>query len=207
MLQNFRKNRHISAMETETILKNEASLKSQMSKRNRPNLLFFCLFSCLLFVGTFSAYAQQARPRIAIIHLQDNGSQRNITELMSIMTTDLVNTNRFRVVERARVEQIIQEQRFQTTQMTSAQVARVGQILGVDKIITGEVSRYSVSVRLVDAQSGEIERAFTLNRTDTPRVANHRSVAGRSEVFHTYPFFSKNSYVAERLIRNLLRGR
>ena len=81
---------------------------------------------------------------------------------MSIMTNELVNTNKYRVIERLRVEQIIQEQKFQATQMTSVQIARVGHILGVEKIIVGEISYESASIRLVDADSGEIESACTL---------------------------------------------
>ena len=77
------------------------------------------------------------------------------------MTTELVNTNKYRVIERSRVEQVINEQRFQATQMTAVQIAKVGNILGINKIITGEMSNNTTSVRLVDTQSGEIEAAYT----------------------------------------------
>ena len=63
-----------------------SSPKSQM---NRISKCCIMIFVCLFFFGTFSAYSQQTKPKIAIIYLHNNmagrsqqESQAKITELI-----------------------------------------------------------------------------------------------------------------------------
>ena len=154
-----------STMETETILKNEASLKSQMSKGNRYSL---AICFCLLFFGTFSICAQDTKLRVAILDVyctQDYSSSISAAlEITSNLTTELVNTNKYRVVERSRIVQVLREQGFQSNQDVSARAVELGQLLGVRKIITGEFSgaNHTTSIRLIDVESGDIEAAITI---------------------------------------------
>ena len=164
-----------NAMETRYHSKNGASLKSQMSKGNKYS---FVIFVCLFFFGAFSTYAQEEKPKIAVIDLGFSGkytagqySDVMAANLTGILTTDLVNTKKYVVMERSRIQQIINELRLQSTQDASARAAEIGHLLGVNKIITGEVVETNigglraaqVNLRLIDVESGGIEAAVSVD--------------------------------------------
>jgi len=75
----------------------------------------------------------------------------------------MVNTKKYIVMERSKIEQVIKELRLQSTQNASARAAEIGKLLGVSKIITGEYIGVRVSLRLVDVESGGIEAAVTMS--------------------------------------------
>ena len=154
------------AVEAETISKNAVSSKNLRSRGNKYGLFFFL---CLFFFCTFSTYAQQSKQRIAVINLAGGANAREITGLL---TTQLVNAKKYIVMERSRVQQIIDELGLQSEQNASARAAEIGNLLGVNKIITGEVNWewshfYGVTVvlRLVDIESGAIETAVSMHFT------------------------------------------
>ena len=128
----------------------------------------FGLLFVLFLVNAFSLFSQETRASVAIVDLHvsrnvlDRGSlYANISRaesMVGILTTELVNSRRFRVIERSRIDQIIREQGFQRTQLSEAQVVRVGRILGVNYIITGEVS-HIINIRLINVETGEIVAA------------------------------------------------
>jgi hypothetical protein len=92
-----------------------------------------------------------------------NYGWQSAKEITSLLTTELVNTNRFRVVERARIQEIIDEQGFQETQAVSAQAVKIGRLLGIHKIITGEYSDSHTTIRFIDVETGDIETAITID--------------------------------------------
>ena len=154
------------AMESDTISKNGRSLKCQISRRNKWGLLFIV---CLFFVGTLSTYAQQSKPKIAVIDLSKSDIYNNnqAMNLTGLLTTDLVNTRKYVVMERSRVQQIINELGLQNTQNASARAAEIGNLLGVSKIITGELvadgPALRANIRLIDVESGGIEAAVSVD--------------------------------------------
>ncbi len=85
---------------------------------------------------------------------------RGITERLR---TWLIRTRTFTVIERGRMAEILEEQGFQGSGAcdTDECVVQVGRILGVRKMVAGSVSRvgtiFSLSIRLIDVQSGRIE--------------------------------------------------
>jgi hypothetical protein len=79
--------------------------------------------------------------------------------------TDIVNQRLlqkgYSPVERTQIKSVVQEQQFQSSQMTSASgAARVGDILNVDAAMIVNVPRYkeemSMSAKLVDVDNGQI---------------------------------------------------
>jgi ribosome maturation protein Sdo1 len=113
------------------------------------------------------ANAQESKLRIAVIDIYCTESdwryyEPKAKEITSILTTELVNTNKYRVLERSRIDQVIKEQGFQSTQNISAHAVELGKLLGIHKIITGEFSRNTTNIRLIDVESGDIEKAITV---------------------------------------------
>ncbi|HBB66989.1 MAG: hypothetical protein A2X28_08125 [Elusimicrobia bacterium GWA2_56_46] len=95
-----------------------------------------------------------------------------------ILVTELTKSGKFIVVERDRMEKIMEEQKFQSQGMTDPQTAaQVGRVLGLEAIVLGAVSQFgtktegsdylisqtkkqvadvTVDIRLVDTQSGQV---------------------------------------------------
>ncbi len=110
------------------------------------------LFSTLIY----------AQISIAVLDLEEKG----LTELEASILTDrlrheLFQTGRYRVIERDMMGEIIDEQGFQLSECTSTEcMVEIGRILGVDQMVGGSVSKfgsmYSISVRLISVETGEI---------------------------------------------------
>jgi len=125
----------------------------------------------LAFFGSFSTYAQNSKLRVAVIDLSYPPEGNSFTHYeqsamnyTSLLTTELVNTKKYVVMERSRVQQIIKELGLQSAQNASTRAAEIGNLLGVHKIITGEyLGNTKVSLRLIDVESGGIEAAVTMD--------------------------------------------
>jgi curli biogenesis system outer membrane secretion channel CsgG len=113
------------------------------------------------------AALQKEKLRVALIGITptSNYGWSKANELTSILTTELVKTNRFRVVERARIQEILDEQGFQDTQAASAQAVKIGRLLGIHKIITGEYGGWDghTTIRFIDVETGDIEAAIAID--------------------------------------------
>ena len=66
----------------------------------------------------------------------------------------------YTMVERTQIDRVIDEQGFQRSRMTEAQMVRIGQILNVSKIVVGDVNvvmgQYNVDCRVINVESGTI---------------------------------------------------
>jgi TolB-like protein len=151
------------AVEFRDHFKNEASSKSHTSSRN------LVVFICLIFFSTFSVFAQELKPRIAVVDLQSDVGLYEASKT-NFLTKELVSTNRYTVVERAKVEQVISELGLQSTPYSiSGRATEIGNLLGVEKVITGKVlhrgeNGFTVSISLIDIETGTIEATTTMEQ-------------------------------------------
>jgi curli biogenesis system outer membrane secretion channel CsgG len=89
------------------------------------------------------------KPRVAVpqFKVQVNGGVKNTNNLKSIaadqMTTLLDQTGRFDMVERAQVEQLLDEQNMEGI-VRPDQMAKAGQALGADYLLIGNVTNFRV---------------------------------------------------------------
>ena len=84
--------------------------------------------------------------------------------LTNRLRVELFDTGRFVVLERGRMQDILEEQGFQETGCTTTDcLVEVGQLLNVQHMVAGSVSKvgdvYSIEIRIIDAQTGEITAA------------------------------------------------
>ncbi|HEX2951765.1 MAG TPA: FlgO family outer membrane protein [Armatimonadota bacterium] len=94
------------------------------------------------------------------ISIQTSGKERmDITSaskgisagLTDMLVTALVNAGNFEVIERAQLEKILQEHGLDTQgEIDPATAAKAGKILGVDYILGGSVTQFSLSAQNVD---------------------------------------------------------
>jgi curli biogenesis system outer membrane secretion channel CsgG len=89
------------------------------------------------------------RPRVGVpqFKVQTNGGIKNTNNLKSIaadqMTTLLDQTGRFDMIERAQVEQLLDEQNMEGI-VRPDQMAKAGQVLGADYLLVGNVTNFRV---------------------------------------------------------------
>ncbi len=94
---------------------------------------------------------------MAVIPLDAKGvSEIEASVLTERLALELFHTGRFTVLERGKMEEILTEQDFQLTGCVSEEcLVEVGQLLGVEAMMAGSVSRigetYSVILRLISA--------------------------------------------------------
>jgi len=150
------------AMEPRYHFKNGAKPKSHTSRIN------LVIFVCLLFFCAFSTYAQETKLSIAVVDLKYDASHE--WSKTSFLTSALVNSQKYTVTERSRVKQVIDELGLQDTQYASDHASEIGDLLGVQKVITGKVyynkknrsMGRTLSVNLIDITSGAIEATATV---------------------------------------------
>lgn len=123
-------------------------------------ILFALTTSSFILFGPVSALEKVS---IAVIDFEGNAVSDNLTLAMSeVSRTVLVNSGRFTVTERARIDDIMKELAFQQTGATGTdQAVRLGKMLNVQKLIFGSISlagnTYLLNVSLVDVQKAEVE--------------------------------------------------
>lgn len=124
------------------------------------------LFYMILVSFACSYSAEQIN--IAVMPPQAAFQSKDGLELLAAkMEATLVETNQFHVVERAQMDKILQEQGFQQSGVcdSSSCDVQMGKLLGVDKIIVsniaGRESDWVIVGKLIDVQTGLIERTIT----------------------------------------------
>lgn len=119
------------------------------------------------------ALAQEAaRPNVAIMPFSgDNTVSADQLELItSKFTGELIRTNSFKVLDRGRMDFILQEQGFQQSGACNSSECKVqmGQMLGVDNLVAGKLVRfgssYALHLEYIDVGTGEIAKAVDVEQ-------------------------------------------
>jgi curli biogenesis system outer membrane secretion channel CsgG len=95
----------------------------------------------------------QAKPRVAVMPLQNNTTGRLFGDRLGEaasdeMTTALVKSNEFRVLERQQIQTLLAEQSLgMSGAIDAATAASVGRVLGVQLVVLGSITQFSVDQR------------------------------------------------------------
>lgn len=119
-----------------------------------------------------------ARLTLAVLPFQGKGeSQELVDAATDRMITQLVGLRRFKVIERAKLAEVLEEQRLQVSGLVDDKTAvDIGRIAGADAIVVGTVSiiggTATVGARVIDTQSSEVlvARNARAERTDLETV-------------------------------------
>jgi curli biogenesis system outer membrane secretion channel CsgG len=101
-------------------------------------------------LAAVSIASAQAKPRIAVMNFENNSQWHwwgdNLGKAAAdVLVTQLVNGGTFTVIERAQLESVMAEQRLGASgAVTSATAAKVGKLLGVQFILTGSITQFSI---------------------------------------------------------------
>ena len=126
--------------------------------------IFIALFA-LLLMGN-EAIAQE---RLAVFDFTVTSGMTNETAitLTNKFRSEMAKAPQFTMVERSAMEQVISEQRFSASDLADRDKAiELGRMLSASKVISGDIGKigqtYSIFVRLIDTQTGSIEKTETL---------------------------------------------
>ena len=91
----------------------------------------------------------------------NNVSKSDVRAFSDRLREELFKTNKYKVLERSLMEEIMKEQKFQLSGCVSNEcIVEVGQLTGVEAMVGGSVSKvgsvFTVSSRIIDVESGEI---------------------------------------------------
>ncbi len=140
------------------------------------------------------------RKRVAVSNFESGSAPGKLGGGLTDMLSDaLFNTNRFIVLERDRLDEVMREQELtQTSRFDSATRAPLGELEGAELIIKGSVVKFEeqcrgASLLLLSAKEACIGLNLRIIDVATGRVVNSTTVEGRSSttgvglVFTTSP--------------------
>ncbi|NOZ62261.1 MAG: hypothetical protein GXO74_11315 [Calditrichaeota bacterium] len=123
------------------------------------------------------------QPYVAVFAFEESNSQaQGLGKTLSeMLTTALIQKQKFTVMERTQLEKILQEQSLSQTGVIDTEVAlKVGRLAGLQAVILGNVSRLNrrieADVRLIDVETGKALGAANGKVDD---VENVRDLAKR----------------------------
>ena len=106
------------------------------------------------------------RLSIAVLPFESKGlgNELGSIDLLDKLITGFVNINRFKVIERALLEKILEEQKLGMSGILDASTAaEIGKGIGVDAVVVGSVTRgsgaLSIDARLIDTETAQIVTA------------------------------------------------
>ncbi|HSQ42412.1 MAG TPA: PEGA domain-containing protein [Fibrobacteraceae bacterium] len=151
----------------------------------------------LLLLPVQLLFALDSRQSIAVGDFEANGlSAADASILVDRLRAELINAGVYRVMERSQMDAILKEQAFQESGAcnTSECQVKIGQLLSVDHMVVGSIglltgNLYSISARVLNVETGEIESATTADYqgsvtgllTETvPQIA--RKISGTGEI-------------------------
>jgi hypothetical protein len=105
---------------------------------------------------------------VAVQELKGKGLEQSAASIVSDrLRAEMINTQVFRVMERAEMQTVLKEQGFQQSGACdeSSCLVEVGQMLGVDRMVAGSVGKvggfYTISLRVINVATAEI--LYTVN--------------------------------------------
>jgi len=123
-------------------------------------------FLCMLAI-TLALQAQDQKMRVAVFDPSgasvDEGTREAVRELISSV---LVNTGKYNIVERSLLQQVMKEQKFSNTDaVDESQATEIGKLAGANKIVLSVVSmvggRNMLSIKMIDVKTATIDQQKT----------------------------------------------
>ena len=113
------------------------------------------------FIYLLFSSATWTQTIIAVFEFENNGlDPREVRQLSTRLESEMVKLGDFKVVERAKIDDILKEQKLQISGSVEETLVDVGKLLGANQIILGSIGKigdvFTLSAKLVDVESGEL---------------------------------------------------
>ena len=116
----------------------------------KPRQTMTAVMAVMLVIGMAGSAQAQDKVRVAVLDFSNNSTwswwgDGLGSAAAAELTTQLVKTGRFTVVERAHLTTVLAEQNLgQTGMVTAATAAKIGKILGVQFLMAGAITQFSI---------------------------------------------------------------
>lgn len=136
------------------------------------------VFLLSIFFFLQSSCCADVKQAVVVMDFKSIGSEQHLGEAVAeILRTELIDTQRFRVVERAQIDKALSELMFQQSgAIDENNVVEIGKFLGTDLIIIGSVvkigSSYTINSRTIDIKTGEATSGKTVTGNDLNLLTN-----------------------------------
>ena len=141
----------------------------------------------VLFINIIIAETYINRPQtIAIFDFTGNGVSDEIAyTLTDRLRSEIMNFKKITVVERKRLDVVMQEQKIQMSGCFDECLIELGKLLGSSSIIVGSIGKvgsyYTINARKINATTSEVESAISF---DSKNNIDRLLVEGIKEVSH-----------------------
>jgi len=128
-----------------------------------------------------SEVVSAAKPRLAVFTFENAGAVDSTMKwgeaISEMLTTALINCHRFKVIERAQLDKVLQEQALaQSGALDSETAVVVGKIMGLDGVVVGSLSQlasvYEADARLLNVETGEAIAAASGRAASADQLRN-----------------------------------
>lgn len=159
--------------------------------KHRSKFLLICLVAALIPIGAYAA----GKPTVGVAEFTNDTSAAwwyggAGHDLSSMLTDELASTEKFRIVERAKLDPILREQDLGASgRVAKGSAAKIGKMTGAKYLIIGNVSSYeentkgsggglsfrgisvggkkdeayiAIDLRVIDTTTGEVEYTRTI---------------------------------------------
>ena len=139
------------------------------------NLLFFCeayaIDTLALAQKIANSLNQIAHNRkystLAFSRIQGTLNKETVKELIDFTENEIVQNRRFRLIDRSKLQLILDEQKFNLTGMvTQDTYKQLGKLLGVDLFVYGRYYKDTIVFKAIDVESSAIVWAEVFQLTD-----------------------------------------
>ena len=121
------------------------------------NRVFYNQF--LIYIIMLTTIFSKEPINVAVLKLDNAGLRSSEIDLLTNrLQSEFVKTGSYNVIERAKIDKMLVEQKFQLGDLSADNLISIGNILGAEQILVGTAGRfnriYTLSVRLIDAETG-----------------------------------------------------
>ena len=174
--------------------------------------LFFFLVMVFLLVFTGQAYCQTS---FAILPMEVRGNVKpeKVEGVMSNLYQVLVNSKKYRIIDRDHVKAVLGEQSFQFSGVTdNKDTVKLGKLLNVDKLVITSIymknektDQFAINLRVVDITTGQAEFYKEISSLNYTPADHGRFCA--SEIIAQYPLLgSIEGVIKDIVIVNIGEG-
>lgn len=169
--------------------------------------------SVLLVLLTQFLWAEK-QISIAVLDVESQEAPSIVTRAVSdVVRSEFTNIGNFSVVERDRMNEIIEEQKLMLSGMMDEESAtEIGQLLSAQKLVVGELNplgeEYILTLRIIDVESGQAEYS-TRGQSDLDHIDSTAEEAARelAQLFVTgYKEYFTALTPSGYYVRNIIPG-
>ncbi len=125
------------------------------------------IFILVVLIMSINSVLSQNKISIAVIDLKSSGLAKSEAGILSDrLRTELCKSDKFIVLERDKMNEVLQEQGFQLSGCTTKEcVVEAGKLIGVEQMVAGSVAKigkiYTTNLRLIDVETGKVVQTAT----------------------------------------------